>query len=84
MGRQDCVAVLQPWMVCDKDSARRASRWRGLAGVDWLDADDAYRELAARAERDAEGKWWIASAGRQDAVEQEARLRPEPRFGERP
>ena len=36
---------------------------RALAGVDWFDADDAYRELSRHAERNEAGDWEIAVVG---------------------
>ena len=35
---------------------------KALGTVDWFDPEDAYRELAAKAERDAEGNWIVATS----------------------
>ncbi|MEI6235352.1 MAG: hypothetical protein WCT04_20030 [Planctomycetota bacterium] len=36
---------------------------RALSGVDWFDADDAYRELSRHAERNEQGEWEIFIPG---------------------
>lgn len=41
------------------DAERELVLRRALQGIDWFDPEDAYRELAARTERDAEGKWVV-------------------------
>jgi hypothetical protein len=47
---------------------------RALAGVDWFDADDAYRELSRHAELNERGEWEIAVPGENGA---RARVSPE-------
>jgi hypothetical protein len=49
---------------------------RALGGVDWFDADDAYRELSTQAERDAAGGWRVAGKPLVDAVKDLAAKKP--------
>jgi len=44
-----------------EESERELVIRKALGGVDWFDAEDAYRELAERTERDGEGNWGVTS-----------------------
>ncbi len=49
---------------------------RALAGVEWFDSDDAYRELSRHAERNEAGEWEIAVPG-DTAQSERKRVAPE-------
>ncbi|MCY3018239.1 MAG: hypothetical protein NTW87_04300 [Planctomycetota bacterium] len=42
-----------------EEAERELALRRALMGIDWFDPEDAYRELAPLAERDAEGNWQV-------------------------
>src|SRR5262245_6334193 len=53
--------VAQPdaeaWRQRAEEAERELVLRRALQGIGWFDAEDAYRELSARTERDAGGNW---------------------------
>ncbi len=52
-------ADVDQWRQRAEDAERELALRRALAQVDWFDAEDAYRELAPLAQRDAGGQWQI-------------------------
>ena len=53
---EDVEALRQRADRAERENALR----RALAGIDWFDPDDAYRELSRRAERTESGEWEIS------------------------
>lgn len=49
---------------------------RALSGVDWFDAEDAYRELSRHAERNEAGEWEVAVPG-DTAASERKRVAPD-------
>lgn len=49
------------WRLRAEEAERELVLRRALQGIDWFDAEDAYRELSARTGRDASGKWVTSS-----------------------
>jgi len=47
----------EAWRARAENAERELVLRRALQGIDWFDAEDAYRELSARTERDASGAW---------------------------
>ena len=48
------------WRERAENAERELVLRRALHGVEWFDPEDAYRELAQHARRDADGNWRIA------------------------
>jgi len=48
------------WRARAEEAERELALRKALAGIDWFDPDDAYRELAQYAQRDAAGRWTVS------------------------
>jgi hypothetical protein len=51
------------WRERAESAERELAIRRAIQSVDWFDPEDAYRELARHASRDADGNWRIAIPG---------------------
>ena len=58
----------EAWRVRAEEAERELVLRRALQGIDWFDAEDAYRELSARTGRDASGKWLVTPQGAADST----------------
>ncbi len=63
----------ESWRLRAEDAERELVLRRALQGIDWFDAEDAFRELSARTERDASGKWVVTGRGAPSTAEDAAR-----------
>jgi hypothetical protein len=61
------------WRLRAEEAERELVLRRALQGIDWFDAEDAFRELSARTERDATGKWVVTGRGAATTTEDAAR-----------
>jgi hypothetical protein len=55
---------VEQWRGRAEQAERELALRRAVQEVDWFDAEDAFRELSRRAERDASGNWQIVMSRR--------------------
>jgi hypothetical protein len=66
----------EAWRLRAEAAERELALRRALNGVEWFDADDAFRELAPLATRDDKGEWRIDAKPLADAVKDLAAKKP--------